>query len=152
MKREELNKQLRFIMRYAHKIFKDGTRDWSNALKLSWAITRCKLRTMKTKVRGISHHQTAVESLKHLNRSQYNINIVKEHSNPYDQNALAVVAIVEVCNRMYRLKLGYLSKNIAKSINRLFGNTAVVKVLHSCITGQGRSNGKLGMNITYAVI
>lgn len=41
--RTQLNKQLSWIMRYAHKLRRDGVETLSEALKLSWKICRSQI-------------------------------------------------------------------------------------------------------------
>ncbi|MBI9011238.1 MAG: HIRAN domain-containing protein [Clostridiales bacterium] len=152
MNRNQFNMQLSFIMKYAHKLYRESdVKSFSEALCLSWAIMRSKVYRKHTKVRGISYHQKTLKELLCLESYEYKIEAVREPSNPYDPNAIAVVANAFVGEQTYNLKLGYLSKSIAEVANQLIKVGGVVHILHSHVTGQEYSRGNLGLNLTYVI-
>ena len=152
MNRNQFNMQLSFIMKYAHQLYRESdVKSFSEALCLSWAITRSNLYRKHTKVRGISYHQKKLKELLCLESCKYRIEDVREPSNPYDPNAIAVVANAFVGEHTYNLKLGYLSKSIAEVANKLLKVGGVIHILHSHVTGQEYPKGKLGLNLTYVI-
>lgn len=150
--RKQLNHQLSWIMKYAHKLYREGIKTFSEALKLSWAILRSRLYRKHTKVAGISYHQAAMKSLLKLSNDAYNIRVISEISNRYDPKALAVVADIRLKDKQYKLKLGYLSKGIVALITQTSNEIDSIKIINSCITGQKHAKGMLGLNLTYVII
>lgn len=139
-------------MKYAHKLYRESdVKSFSEALSLSWAITRSKVYRKHTKVRGISYHQNTLRELLYLESCKYRIEAVREPFNPYDPNAVAVVAKTYDDERTRNLKLGYLSKTIAEVANELLKEGGVIHILQSHITGQEYLRGKLGLNLTYVI-
>lgn len=153
MNRKQFNVQLRFIMRYAHKLYRESNLEsFSESLRLSWAITRSQIYLKHTKVRGISYHQDVVRKLLGMNADDYRIDVVRETSNSYDPNAVAVVVNTQIHEMsQFKLKLGYLSKSIAAYANQIFKEGGKLYVLCFEITGKERSRGMLGINLTYAI-
>ncbi|MCK8061339.1 MULTISPECIES: HIRAN domain-containing protein [unclassified Fusibacter] len=153
MNRKQFNVQLRFIMRYAHKIYRESSLEsFSESLQLSWAITRCQVYLKHTKVRGISYHQDVVRKLLGMNADDYRIDVVSETSNPYDPNAIAVVAKVKSEDNIKQLKLGYLSRAIATVASAAMDGAGALRILHSDVTGLNRPRSNLGLNLSYVVI
>lgn len=152
MNRKQFNKQLSFIMSYAHKLYRESNvTSLSESLRLSWAIMRSNLYRRHTKIRGVSYHQNIVKSLLSLDVKDYQLDVVREYSNKYDPNAVAIVVNISVGEKCYKFKLGYLSKNIAAYISEILGEGGALHILHSCITGRDRPRCKLGVNLTYVI-
>lgn len=139
-------------MKYAHKLYRESdVKSFSEALCLSWAIMRSEVHRKHTKVRGISYHQNTLNELLHHKLCQYRVEAVREHSNPYDPNAIVVMAKASIGQETYTLKLGYLSKNVAEAVSKLLNLGAVIHIIQSNITGHKRPGGKLGLNLTYVI-
>ena len=106
-----------------------------------------------TRIRGTSYHQSALKALSNnVDPYSYRLSVKEEAKNQYDPNALSVIAEVCINNRLYNLKLGYLSKNIAESAKQFLSKGKVIQIIESCVTGKGRTHGYLGINLTYIFI
>lgn len=140
-------------MRYAHKLYRGGISTFGEALRLSWAITRSQIFRQHTRIRGTSFHQGALEVLSSIRSpNSFKLTVHEEPNNQYDPNALSIYAEVSINNKRYNLKLGYLSKNIAAKAKQFLIKGSRIQILDSCVTGTGRINGYLGINLTYVIV
>lgn len=95
------------VMTIANRLVKQGlTR--SLAMIKAWIIV--KANALRTKVKGTSHRQNALEKLSEVNPADISVKLKREPRNAHDSNAIAVYAALRD-NRAFFI--GYLPKAIA---------------------------------------
>lgn len=95
------------VMTIANRLVKQGfTR--SIATVKAWVIVKAK--ALRTKVKGTSRRQSALEKLSNVNPADISVKLKREPRNAHDSNAVAVYAALKD-NRAYFI--GYLPKAVA---------------------------------------
>lgn len=126
MTRKQLNNQLCYIMRYAHKLYRGGISIFSEALR----VIRSRLFRQHTRVRGTSFHQGALEVLASIRTpNSYKLTVHEEPQNRYDSSALSIYAEVSISNKRYNhlykdghtFKEGGLSPKTVNRVHVLIG-------------------------------
>ena len=102
-----MNKTRSKVMTIANRLVKQGlTR--SLATVKAWIIV--KANALRTKVKGTSHRQSALEQLADVNPADITVKLKREPRNAHDSNAIAVYAALRN-NRVFFI--GYLPKAVA---------------------------------------
>jgi len=96
MKLSIFRNQLKWIMKYAWRLFNNGIRPFSEALRYSWKIVRSQLYLKHTKLRGVSHYQANIKCLLSLPQDSYKIMIIQEICKYNQEISLKAVAFVFV--------------------------------------------------------
>lgn len=108
MKRTQHSK----VMTIANKLVKQGY-NRANAMVKAWVLV--KLPNICTKVAGVTYgkRQQAIEHLTHYRPENIRISLYRDNANPYDRNAVAVIATVKGKGSY---TMGYLPKALAAFI------------------------------------
>jgi hypothetical protein len=88
------------VMTMANNYVKRGMNRRAAMLK-AWIIA--KTSTFRTKVKGTSRRQEALEQLSKLNPDEISVKLKREPHNSYDSNAIAVYAVSSGLHALYRL-------------------------------------------------
>lgn len=102
-----MNKTKSKVMTIANRLVKQGlTR--SLAMIRAWVIVKAD--ALRTKVRGTSRRQSALEKLAGVNPAEISVKLKREPRNVHDRNAIAVYAALRD-NRVFFI--GYLPRAVA---------------------------------------
>ena len=102
-----MNKTRSKVMTIANRLVKQGlTR--SIATVKAWIIVKAK--ALRTKVKGTSRRQSALEKLAMVNPADISVKLKREPHNVHDSNTVAVYAVLRD-NRVFFI--GYLPKAVA---------------------------------------
>lgn len=102
-----MNKTKSKVMTIANRLVKQGlTR--SLAMVRAWVIVKAD--ALRTKVRGTSRRQNALEKLAGVNPAEISVKLKREPRNVHDRNAIAVYAALRD-NRVFFI--GYLPRAVA---------------------------------------
>ncbi len=102
-----MNKTRSKVMTIANRLVKQGLTRSMATLK-AWIIV--KANALRTKVRGTSRRQNALEKLAGVNPADISVKLKREPRNSHDSNAVAVYAALRD-NRVFFI--GYLPKAVA---------------------------------------
>lgn len=156
-KRESNRRQLASsVFKEAWRLYKKGVKwfySFSTCLRLAWRSVRNICEFKYSKVKGVSFsndngvsRQTVIKALTKYSYSQTSLYLEREFNNPYDNNAIRIIA--KVANKG-SAQIGYLSKEIAAEVApKLDIGYSSVVVLER-ITGF--NSGNLGVNFKYAL-
>lgn len=112
-----MNKTRSKVMTIANRLVKQGLTRSMATLK-AWIIV--KANALRTKVRGTSRRQNALEKLAEVNPADISVKLKREPRNSHDSNAVAVYAALRD-NRVFFI--GYLPKAVAAFSRRLWTST-----------------------------
>ena len=102
-----MNKTRSKVMTIANRLVKQGLTRSIATIK-AWIIV--KANALRTKVKGTSRRQSALEKLAGVNPADISVKLKREPRNSHDNNAVAVYAALRD-NRVFFI--GYLSKAVA---------------------------------------
>lgn len=159
-RKEELRRQmLRHVMLESWRLYRRGLsicHSWSSCLKLAWAKVRGRVRMLSTRVYGSSFtndngisRQTILARLARVPRFVVGLELVREPGNPYDPNAVKVMAKVKGAEGSFTL--GYLKKELAARTAPLMDAGAEAVARFDGITG-GYGGRCFGCSFSYALI
>lgn len=139
------------VMCKAWKVFKGCMLSWRTCLRMSWRTIRFIAPIRFTKLRGVTfgNRQEILQRLSGYRTSDIRLTFQREPDNPYDLNAILVVATVR---NKGMVGVGYLSREISSWLTPLFDSGKEVVVMLDCITGVNREGGFLGMNLEYVLL
>ena len=124
-----MNKTRSKVMTIANRLVKQGlTR--SIATVKAWIIV--KANALRTKVKGTSRRQNALEKLAEVNPADISIKLKREPRNAHDSNAVAVYAALRD-NRVFFI--GYLPKAVASVLAPLMDNDSEPSTKAFRVTG-----------------
>ncbi|MEL7566419.1 MAG: HIRAN domain-containing protein [Dehalobacterium sp.] len=143
----------RTVFIQAWKYFKRSKiSSFSFALKLAWRAVRSMVRFHYSKVKGVSmgNRQALLKRLARYAPQDVFLSFLREPDNPFDPNAIQVVA--EVRNKG-QAAIGYVAKELAAIIAPILdsGNKEAV-VLFNGIHSTTGINSFLGCNFCYAIL
>jgi len=123
---------------------------FSSALKLAWKTVRCMARMHYSKVYGttFNNRQAFLRQLAGYQESEIILTFSREPDNPFDTNAVQIIAHVKNKRSMV---VGYLSKAIAAVVAPTLDEGKLPVVLFQGITGL-RSNHFLGCNFKFCLV
>lgn len=123
----------------------------SDAFMIAWKRYKCQLQVFKSRVAGVSYGfgQEVLNEMKDLHREQVKLAFYQEPQNPYDRNAVAVIAIINECRTA---KIGYVPKHTVKQINESIENGRRILAWYDSVSGQHITNGMLGCKFNYVVV
>ncbi|MBR4100473.1 MAG: HIRAN domain-containing protein [Oscillospiraceae bacterium] len=115
------------------------------AMATAWKLIRC--RSVSTRVTGTSFdgRQNVLELLAKYHPELISVKLIREPQNPYDRNAVAVVA--EVRGKV-KAKLGYLSQAVAAVVAAMMDKGLQVTGKQLRITGGYGAYESYGARIT----
>lgn len=124
-----MNKTRSKVMTIANRLVKQGlTR--SIATVKAWIIVKAK--ALRTKVKGTSRRQDALEKLAGINPADISVKLKREPHNSHDSNAVAVYAALRD-NRIFFI--GYLPKAVASVLAPLMDKNAEPSTKAFRVTG-----------------
>ena len=124
-----MNKTRSKVMTIANRLVKQGlTR--SIAMVKAWVIV--KANALRTKVKGTSRRQSALEKLAGVNPADISVKLKREPRNSHDSNAVAVYAALRD-NRVFFI--GYLPKAVAAVLAPLMDKHAEPNTKAFRVTG-----------------
>lgn len=124
-----MNKTRSKVMTIANRLVKQGlTR--SIATVKAWIIVKAK--ALRTKVKGTSRRQDALEKLAGINPVDISVKLKREPHNSHDSNAVAVYAALRD-NRIFFI--GYLPKAVASVLAPLMDKNAEPSTKAFRVTG-----------------
>lgn len=141
----------REVMRSAWIMFKNHLISWRTCLRITWKTVRFKADFIYTKVRGTTFgdRQDILRKLSLFEPKNIDLRLLRQADNPYDHNAILVVASVQGVEER---DVGYLSKEISTWLGPFMDQARNVVALFSEITGTKRKEGYLGMNLRFIVL
>ncbi|GAE36454.1 HIRAN domain-containing protein [Halalkalibacter akibai] len=143
---EELRNIRRKVMTLATYFIKSSKYNRSKAVKVAWRMIK---QVFYTKVTGVSFgkRQTALNHLQNYDPRRINITLQHEPTNPYDQNAIAVIVTV-IGKGSYQI--GYIKKDFAEVYALLLKKNLHIQATFEGITG-GKQGTHYGLNIGYVI-
>ena len=125
-----MNKTRSKVMTIANRLVKQGLTRSMATLK-AWIIV--KANALRTKVRGTSRRQNALEKLAGVNPADISVKLKREPRNSHDSNAVAVYAALRD-NRVFFI--GYLPKAVAAVLAPLMDKHAEPNTKAFRVTGR----------------
>ena len=121
------------------------------AFWIAWGRVKCRLKVLKSRITGVSYGfgQDVLRDIKDLQREQIKLAFYPEPQNPYDRNAMAVIAII---NGNRTAKIGYVPRHTAYQINESIDRGKRVLAWFDGVVGQHIPNGMLGCRFNYVVV
>ncbi len=133
------------VMTIANRLVKQGfTR--SLATVKAWVIVKAK--ALRTKVKGTSRRQNALEKLTSVNPADISVKLKREPRNAHDSNAVAVYAALKD-NRVFFI--GYLPKAVAAILAPLIDKGKEPKAMGLSIVGGFNPWVSLGARVAVRV-
>jgi hypothetical protein len=144
-------KVAREVMRKAWKTYRRCLLSWATCLKICWSTVRFLSSVNYSKVVGVSfeNRQQIIKRLSLYPISDIYLRLEREANNPYDPNAILVIAKVKYKGEA---PIGYISKELALILAPLIDSGHITLTVLECITGLNRSGCSLGVNFSYLVI
>ncbi len=136
------------VMTIANKLVAQGfTR--SQAMVKAWVLV--KMESVETKIAGVTfgNRQKLLDRLTAYPSDMISITLTREQSNPYDKNAVAVVAGVEGKGSAV---IGYLPRNMAQMIAPLMDACKAVQGAYKEVRGRYEQYMNLGCVISVRVL
>lgn len=134
------------VMKIGNHIWKES-RNRSLAMLKAWALVKMPL--IETNVAGVTfgNRQRALEHLRRYPNEEITLTLLREPYNPYDANAIAVIASVEGKGGY---QIGYVPKHLAKLIAPIMDAGRTIEAFFQDVTGiRGRSLGvQFGLKLT----
>ncbi|MDE7279043.1 MAG: HIRAN domain-containing protein [Oscillospiraceae bacterium] len=124
-----MNKTRSKVMTIANRLVKQGLTRSMATLK-AWIIVKAK--ALRTKAKGTSRRQDALEKLAGINPADISIKLKREPHNAHDSNAVAVYAALRD-NRVFFI--GYLPKAVASVLAPLMDKHAEPSTKAFRVTG-----------------
>lgn len=141
----------RAVMHNAWTMFKGCMLSWRTCLRVCWRTVRFIAPLRFSKLRGVTfgNFQEILRRLSGYRASDIRLTFQREPDNPYDPNAILVVATVR---NKGMAGVGYLSREISSWLAPQLDSGREVVVMLDCITGVKREGGFLGMNLEYVLL
>lgn len=135
------------LMQMANRLFSKGF-SRSSALATAWRIV--KSRKLQTKVAGVTFEgrQNILALLATYPVNLIRVELYREPQNPYDKNAVAVVATV---SGRFKAKLGYLPASVASVVSAVLDKGLAVHAEQLRIVGGCDTFQNYGARITVAI-
>ena len=124
-----MNKTRSKVMIIANRLVKQGLTRSLATIK-AWVIV--KANALRTKVKGTSHRQNALEKLATVNPADISVKLKREPRNSHDSNAVAVYAALRD-NRVFFI--GYLPKAVASVLAPLMDKDTEPNTKAFIVTG-----------------
>ncbi len=139
------------VMRSAWVMFRRCMISWRTCLRITWRTVRFRAFIRYTKVRGTTfgNRQAIIRKLSSFPSADIELILLREPDNPYDSNAVIVVAVVR---NMGMSEVGYLSCEISSWISPYIDSGGEVVAMISEVTGIDRNGAFLGMNLKYVLL
>lgn len=141
----------REVMRRAWIMFRNSMLTWRTCLRITWRTVRFRGDFVYTKVRGTTYgdRQDTLRKLALFESKNVGLRLIRQPENPYDHNAILVVASIQGFEEK---DVGYLSKEISNWLGPYMDQGRNVVALFSEITGIKRREGYLGMNLKFVLL
>ncbi len=140
-----MNKTRSKVMTIANRLVKQGfTR--SLATVKAWVIVKAK--ALRTKVKGTSRRQSALEKLASVNPADISVKLKREPHNSHDSNAIAVYAVSSDRRAFF---IGYLPKAVAAVLAPLIDKGKDPKAMGISIVGGFNPWVSLGARVAVRV-
>ena len=138
----------RQVMKSTWSMFRRCLLSFSTCLRICWKIVRFLTPVHHTKARGTSfgNRQKVLSRLSLYNASDIVLSFLREPSNAYDSNAVAILASVQGKGSVIA---GYLSRELAAEIAPFLDSGGSAVVLFNTITGFELNGNYLGLNFSF---